>query len=313
MSLSRRTLLDRSLLTSAALACGAGRVLAADSPFGWSELEPGLALVTGNGGNILVFSGREGVALVDGGTVSGARTLLRDVKDRTGTTPQLLFNTHCHRDQIGCNETLARSGATIVAHENTRLWLTTQVISSWENEVYAPLPERALPNQTFWYDTQTLSFNGETIEYGHLPQAHTDGDIYVRFPARNLIVAGGVVATGHYPILDYCTNGWIGGMINSLQQLLALCDYNTRILGSEGTLVSRSQLQSQLDLCNDIAGKLGEHYYKGSTFEEFVATAPTAAFDAVWGDPALFLHTAWEGTLPHVTEIRRYGPQRRPA
>jgi len=307
MSLSRRTLLDRSLLASAALAVGSSRLLAASSPFSWTDIEPGLMLVQGNGGNIVVFSGREGVALLDGGTIPGARTLLRDVKDRTGETPQLLFNTHCHRDQIGCNETLARAGADIVAHENTRLWLGTELVSRWENESYSPLPERALPNKTFRYDTQTLTFNGETLEYGHLPQAHTDGDIYIRFPARNLIVAGGVAATGHYPIPDYCTNGWIGGMISSLQQLLALCDYNTRILGSEGAVVSRSQLQSQLDLCTDIATQLGEHLYKGGTYQQFLALKPTAAYDAVWGDPALFLHTAWEGTLPHVTEIRRYG------
>ncbi len=310
MSLSRRTLLDRGLLATTSLALASPRLLAASSPFSWTELEPGLALVQGNGGNILVFSGREGVALIDGGTIPGARTLLRDVKDWTGETPSLLFNTHCHRDQIGCNEPLARSGATIIAHENTRLWLTTEVVSKWENESHAPLPERALPNKTFWYDTQTLSFNGETLEYGHLAQAHTDGDLYVRFPARNLIVAGGVVATGHYPILDYCTNGWIGGMISSLQQLLELCDYNTRILGSEGGLVSRSQLQLQLELCTDIATVLAEHLYKGGTYQEFLALQPTAAHDAVWGDPALFLHTAWEGTLPHVTEIRRYA--RRP-
>ena len=307
MSLSRRTVLNHSLLASAVLPLATPALLAADSPFVWSDLEPGLALVQGNGGNIVVFSGREGVALIDGGTIPGARTLLREVKNNTGQTPQLLFNTHCHRDQIGCNETLARAGATIVAHENTRLWLGTEILSKWENESYSPLPERALPNKRFWYDTQTLSFNGETLEYGYLPQAHTDGDIYVRFPARNLIVAGGVVATGHYPILDYCTNGWIGGMITSLQQLLALCDYNTRVLGSEGGVVSRSQLQSQLDLCSEIATTLGEHLYKGGTYQEFLALAPTAAYDAVWGDPALFLHTAWESTLPHVTEIRRFG------
>lgn len=307
MRLSRRRFVTSSLLGSTTLGLGASRLQAADSPFSWLDIEPGLALVQGNGGNVLVFSGREGVALVDGGTLAGARTLLRDVKDHTGATPDLLFNTHCHRDQVGCNETLGRSGATIIAHENTRLWLGTEVVSPWENTSHAPLPERALPNQTFWYDVQTLSFNGETLEYGWLPQAHTDGDIYVRFPARNLIVAGGVAAVGHYPILDYSTNGWIGGMINSLQQLLALCDYNTRILGSEGNLVSSLQLQAQLDLCNDIAGRIGEHYYKGGTYEEFLALQPTAAYDAVWGDPALFLHTAYAGTLPHVTEIRRYG------
>lgn len=307
MSSPRRRFLCQSLVATASLGLGSLPAGAASSPFRWTEIEPGLHLVQGNGGNVLVFSGNEGTALIDGGTLAGARTLLRDVEDLTGHSPRLLFNTHCHREQIGCNETLARGGATIIAHEYTRLWLGTEIISKWENTVHAPLPARALPNSTFWYGVQRLTLNGETIEYGHLPQAHTDGDIYVRFPARNLIHAGGVVTAGSYPVLDYCTNGWIGGMITSLQQLLELCDYNTRIIGSEGEVLTASHVQAQLDLCLDIAGKLGEHLYKGGTYAEFLALRPTADHDAVWGDPALFLHTVWEGTLPHVTEIRRYG------
>ena len=69
-------------------------------------------------------------------------------------------------------------------------------------------------------------------------------------------------------------------------------------------------MEAQLELCSDLADKIGTHYYKGGTWEEFLATNPTGDFDASWGDPSLFLHQAYEGTLPHVTEIRRYGRRR---
>lgn len=310
MSISRRSLLSRSVCATAALTMASPRLFAAASTLAWRSVETGLALVSGAGGNVLVFSGAEGVALIDGGNTASSRALLKLVRDNTGKRPSLLFNTHCHRDQIGSNATLGRAGATIIAHENTRLWLTTEIISKWENRVYLPVPARALPNKTFWYDSQTTSFNGETIEYGYLPQAHTDGDMYVRFPKRNILMAGGVVSSGAYPLLDYCTNGWIGGMIDSLRLLLELCDDNTRIFTSNGAVVNKTHVQTQLDVCSDLADKIGTHYYMGGTYDEFVASNPTADFDASWGDPALFIHSAYAGTLPHVTEIRRYGIRR---
>lgn len=310
MSITRRHLLQHGLAAGTSLGLAPHHLLAASAGPSWQDIEPGLALVTGAGGNVLVFSGREGVALVDGGRADSADALLKLVADKTSAAPSLLFNTHCHRDQVGSNAALGRAGATIVAHENTRLWLTTEIISKWEAEVYPPLAREALPNRTFWYNSESLDFNGETIEYGYLFQAHTDGDIYVRFPQRNLIMAGGVVANGAYPLLDYSTNGWLGGHIDSLRQLLELCDDQTRILGSDGGFVDKAHLQAQLDMCSSIAGTLGDLLYKGGSYEEFLALKPTADFDARWGDPTLFLHQVHEGTLPHVTEIRRYAPRR---
>ncbi|MGP1667823.1 MAG: MBL fold metallo-hydrolase, partial [Rhodanobacter sp.] len=144
----------------------------------WIELGTGLYLVQGFGGAVLVCAGSDGVALVDGGNSAQSSALLAQVRDRTGQAPALLFNTHCHRDQVGSNAALGAAGARIVAHENTKLWLGTEIISKWEQAVYPPLPASALPNSTFYYDEQTLTFN-EELRYGVLPQAHTDGDIYV--------------------------------------------------------------------------------------------------------------------------------------
>ncbi|MES2605000.1 MAG: MBL fold metallo-hydrolase [Pseudomonadota bacterium] len=312
MNYSRRRFLHNSFLTSSTLALSTGwqsHVLAADT-LNWQELTDGLALVQGAGGNVLVMSGTEGVALVDGGNLTSADALLALVKARTSKTPSLLFNTHCHRDQIGCNEVLGNNGATIIAHENTRLWLTTEILSKWENQIYPPLPAKAQPNKTFYYDVETLQFNQQEVRYGYLPQAHTDGDIYVHLPAHNVIVVGDVISVGAYPILDYATNGWIGGMINSLNLLLPLCDDKTRVIASSG-IVDKAYVQQQLDMCSTLADRIGVEYYKGTSLPEFLAAKPTSEFDAEWGDPSLFLRTAWEGTLPHVTEIRRFGRQAR--
>jgi glyoxylase-like metal-dependent hydrolase (beta-lactamase superfamily II) len=299
----RRRFLQLSAL--GALSASVPRLASAQaSETSWVELGAGLALVQGFGGAVLVSQGNDGVALVDGGTSEHSAALLAQVQDRTGQTPSLLFNTHCHRDQVGSNETLGKAGARIVAHENTKLWLGTEIISKWENQVYAPLPAAALPNSTFYYDEQTLTFN-EELRYGVLPQAHTDGDIYVFFPERNLLMAGDVVSHT-YPLLDYSTNGWIGGMINGLNVLLALADDDTRIINSSGVELRKAQLQEQVDMLYTMIDRIGTHYYAGGSLAEFIASKPTLEFDARWGDPSLFLATAYESAWGHVTEVRRF-------
>ena len=81
------------------------------------------------------------------------------------------------------------AGARIIAHEHTKEWLGTEIVSRWQGRTFPPLPSRARPNEAF-YTAGFLQFGQETIAYGHLGQAHTDGDIYVHLPGPNILVAG---------------------------------------------------------------------------------------------------------------------------
>ena len=271
-----------------------------------TSLADGLWLFQGDGGNVVAAGGPDGVLLVDSGLPEWGSELARRVAAECGTRRvDTLLNTHWHWDHTGGNEVFARSGATIVAHENTRLWLGTQVISKWENRTYPPRPLRALPTKTFFYGRQKLSFDKHEVEYGYLPQAHTDGDIYVRFPNENVLVAGGIVSGGAYPIADYCTGGWLGGMMSALKKLIAMSDSGTRIVPGLGPMRTRADLEAQLELCFTVLTRIGQSYYKGQTWQELLASKPTREFDAQWGDPGLFLQTAYEGAWLHINEIRR--------
>src|SRR5262245_46672558 len=91
-----------------------------------TQLAERLWLISGCGGNVTVFQSAEGVLLVDGGAAVHSKRLLAEVRRLTGTERvHTLFNTHWHHDQTGSNELLGRAGTRIIAHENTRLWLTT--------------------------------------------------------------------------------------------------------------------------------------------------------------------------------------------
>ena len=142
-----------------------------------------------------------------------------------------LFNTHWHPEQTGSNESLGQAGATIVAQENTKQWLTTDVTWSWNGRRFTRLPKVAQPNKTF-YTSGTLDSD---VRYGHIPDAaHTDGDMYVFFPTQNVLAVGDVVSNQGWPVVDWATGGWIGGMAGGLQRLQTLANDQTRIVPGRG-------------------------------------------------------------------------------
>ncbi len=314
---TRRSVLRGALVAGAGLTAGAlaprlTLAKAAESPGGGArivhtELSDSLHLFQGAGGNVVAATAAEGVLLVDGGLEEDSPALLAQLAVVTGGAKvQWLLNTHWHWDHTGSNAALGKAGATIIAHDNTRLWLGTRVDSKWEHRIYPPQPARALPTQTFFYGPQKRSFGGQDVEYTIMPQAHTDGDIYVFFPRENVLVAGGVVTGGSYPLPDYCTGGWLGGMIDGLKMILAKTDAQTRIVSGLGATRSRADVQAQLDMCTAVMAKIGSHYYKGGTWRQFQDAKPTSEFDAQWGNPQPFLQMAYEGAWYHVNELRRY-------
>jgi glyoxylase-like metal-dependent hydrolase (beta-lactamase superfamily II) len=315
---TRRYLLRAGLAAVGATGLGGlpGRVRAAAAvrqtlpvgPIGVQALSQGLVLLDNAGGNVLALGSADAVTLVDGGLAGRSAALLKRVAGEfRGVPVRQLFNTHWHWDHSGSNEALAKSGAAIYAHENTRLWLGAQIDSKWEQRSYPPRPPRALPNHTFFYGSKTLDTGAAQLEYGYLPQAHTDGDLYVFSPQHNVLAAGDVVTGGSYPIVDYCTGGWLGGMVAGLKLLLGKVDNATRIVPGNGALRTKPDLQAQLEMCQAVLGRIGESYYKGETRDKFLAGGATRAFDARWGDPAIFLRTAYDGAWGHITEIRRAG------
>lgn len=263
-----------------------------------------LSLVQGGAANIVVASSGSGLVLVDGGAVADARALRRLLDERFPRQPiRAVFNTHWHWDQTGFNAAARAAGADVVAHEHTRLWLTTEVNSRWEGRIYKPAAREALPNRTFFYGPQKLEFDGGVIEYAHLGQAHTDGDIYVRFPEENVIVAGDVLSPARYPVIDTACNGYLGGINTALRTMTELGDAQTRFVPGSGPVVGVDAVQRQQEMGAFVLARMSEHYRKSGTFEEFVATAPTRDFDAEYGDPARFLRLAYDSAWYHVNPM----------
>src|SRR5262245_37875896 len=102
-----------------------------------AKLTDNIALVTGAGSNVVLVNGPDGVLMVDAGSPEHSTDLLSFVGDHSGGRVQALFNTHWHLEHTGANEAIGKSGATIIAHENTKLWMSAEIIVAWQkNRVY---------------------------------------------------------------------------------------------------------------------------------------------------------------------------------
>jgi cyclase len=268
-----------------------------------TKLADNYTLFSGAGSNVLALTGPDGVLMVDGGLAEHSADLLKAV---TGLSPegriQALFNTHWHVEHTGSNETVGKSSVKIVAHENTKLWMGAEIISMWQQRTYQPRPKEARPNTTF-YTTGKMNFGKEEVQYGYLGQAHTDGDIYVFFPGPNILMTGDVFTVGSYPILDYATGGWIGGLSDATKTLAGLADAQTRVVPGNGPVQAKADLQSQADMCATMRTRFVEMMRKGMSAKDMLAAAPTKEFDAKWGNPELFITNAYPGLWGHVREI----------
>ena len=278
----------------------AARAQTGTEPIRSSELRSGLIRLAGRGGNALFLNDPAGAVLVDSGAPEDAEGLALEVAEKAGGAPiDVLFNTHWHLAHTGGNERLATPDTRIIAHENTRLWMNTEYYVDWQDRTYRPRPAAALPTDTF-YSTdpqpKVVELDTDRIEYGHLREAHTDGDIYVFFRDRNVVATGGVVTVGAYPILDHATGGWIGGLMEATQKLLDLSDRDTLIVPGRGPAQTREHLAAQLEMVATVRGRVEELMRKGRSAEEMIAAGVTAEFDGAWGtNRERFISNVYDG------------------
>lgn len=302
--LLRRTFITRALsVAGAASLSWPGLVLAREraQPLVATRLSESLTLIAGAGGNVVAARGPDGVLLVDGGSRERSRELLKlALRETQSRRVHTLINTHWHPEQTGSNEALGKSGARIIAHENTKLWLGAKITTPWDNRTYPPLPAVALPNETLYTKAQ-LRWGGEQVEYGYLFQAHTDGDLYVFFRDSNVLVAGGVISSDGWPLIDWWTGGWIVGLVNGLETLLALANDTTRIVPGTGPVMSRDELQAQRDMYAEIASRLQKLLRQGKSPQEVLEAGPARGFRPEWGDQTFFLTMAFKSLWGQLT------------
>jgi glyoxylase-like metal-dependent hydrolase (beta-lactamase superfamily II) len=267
---------------------------------GTLKLSDGLFIVRIPGeASVVAQTGSDGVLLVDGGSPAGSDALMKVVSGLPGGgRVHTLFNTHWHPEQTGSNERLGKAGATIIAHENTRLWLTQNITWPWDGRTFKKFPKIAQPNKTF-YEGGKLDSG---VRYGYIADAaHTDGDLYVHFPNQNVLAVGDAVSGEGWPVVDWWTGGWIGGIVGGLQRLQTVADAQTRIVPARGPVLGLADLRAQLDMYGTIYDRLSQMLNRGRGPTEAVAAKPTKEFDDKMGNPDEFVRRAFESLWAYLS------------
>src|SRR5204863_8020145 len=188
-------------------------------PIQSQPLAKNVTLLAGPGGNVVVLHGSDGLVVVDT-FVAPAWPKFQESLKGFGAPVKTVINTHWHFDHTDNNAPLRAAGATLVAHENTRLRMTQPHHLAVLELDFPPSPAAALPQRVF-KDGYKLEANGERVTVSHVPPAHTDTDVVVVFEKAKVLHAGDVFFNGRYPFVDGSTGGRIDGMI-AADRLLTL-------------------------------------------------------------------------------------------
>ena len=253
----------------------------------------GAWLFQGAGGNVVALPGPEGALMVDGGRAANAEALLAAVRTATGASRiHTLINTHWHPDQTGANDAVARAGGVIVAHEKTKLLLSNTVYNAIGiKERVAALPAAARPAKTVRLNG-SIEFPGQQIDYGYMPAAHTDGDVYVHIPKLNLLVVGGVLSAEEWPLLDYKNGAWFGGRVRAAEALADLVRPDTRVVPAVGRMMTGKEVVRQRDIYQKLFTTMIGYLNKGFGPEDAARENPLKEYEKEFGDARQFEYDA---------------------
>ncbi|MDP2379747.1 MAG: MBL fold metallo-hydrolase, partial [Pseudohongiella sp.] len=189
-------------------------------------------------GNIGVFSGPDGVLLIDDRYDRDTENLLVAVRSISDADIRFLVNTHVHPDHIGGNNNLAAYGVTILAHDDVRVRMLTELRIPRRGGITFPQPPPgALPVITY-SDAISFHLNGEEVRVFIAPPAHTDGDSFVHFLGSDVMHLGDVFRTNMYPIIDVYNGGSFLGMIAAMELAIELAGPDTKVIPGHGSGVS---------------------------------------------------------------------------
>jgi cyclase len=245
------------------------------------SIAPGIYMLVGRGGNIGLTVGVDGAAIIDDQFADMNPKIRAAVALLSEKPVSFVINTHLHGDHTGGNDAFGKAGAVIIAHENVRKRLGAAQVNPTTSQAIPARAREALPVVTF-ADTATLHFNDEDLEFTHLPNAHTETDIVIRFRKANVVHMGDLFVGG-FPFIDGNTGGTLDGLILAHETVLASIDDSTKVIRGHGPLGDKAQLQAFHDMLVTVRDRVAKLVKSGKSQEEVVVARPTREFEEQYG------------------------------
>jgi glyoxylase-like metal-dependent hydrolase (beta-lactamase superfamily II) len=197
--------------------------------------------------NVTLVVGDGRALLVDTLSTDAQAGTLADEVRRITPYPLTLVNTHHHYDHCFGNRVLAVAGTPVWGHvaaaaqlrEHGARWQRTWV-EEWagrDPEFAAALAAVEIrPPDQIVHQSSTVDIGGRPVELNHYGRGHTEGDLVVRIPDADVVVAGDLVEESGPP--DF-TDGYPLEWPDTLAALLPVLTPRTVLVPGHGALVDR--------------------------------------------------------------------------
>ncbi len=267
------------------------------------EVRPSFFVIAGAGANIGVQIGEDGVVVVDAGSVAAAPDVLAAIKRLSPKPIRYLIDTGPDADHVGGNEALATAGEKLFAgglpgggqqNAATAADRVAPIVSA-EGVLrhLAKSPPGGWPTEVFHYARKAMYLNGEAIEELHQPAAHTDSDLFAFFRRSDVVMAGDVLDTRQFPIIDVDRGGSIQGEIAALGRLVDLAvpstpvvtrDAGTIVVPGHGRLCEQYDVVEYRDMVTIVRDRVRDLMKAGRSLAEVQAAQPAKGYMGRYGN-----------------------------
>jgi glyoxylase-like metal-dependent hydrolase (beta-lactamase superfamily II) len=137
-----------------------------------------------------------------------------------------------------------------------------------------------------------MYLNSEGIEILHQPRAHTDGDAIVFFRRSDVIMAGDVLDTTRFPVIDTGKGGTVQGEIIALRKLVDMAipsvpivtrEEGTLVVPGHGRVCDQIDVVEYRDMITIVHDRVRDLIKEGRTLEQIKATLPTRGYTNRYG------------------------------
>ena len=233
------------------------------------QLTDHIYMLEGQGGNIGISVGADGVFMIDSQFAPLTPKILVAIRALSDKPIKYLANTHHHGDHTGGNENIAKLNTPIIAHDNVYKRVKKNPKQS----------DTALPVITF-NDKLSLHINGEKVLIFHIDNAHTDGDALLYFTKSNVLHTGDTYFNARYPYIDLNSGGTINGYINAVKSAMIFVDDDTKIIPGHGKQSNKKEYTTFLNMLETLKSKVETEISNGKTENEVVSnTYLTKTYD----------------------------------